>query len=429
VRGDGAARIEVKPLAADAHIAHRLAGILRATGWFEEIRVRVEQGVVFLDGQTRSAEHRGWAEQLAHSTRDVVAVVNSIEIQRSAVWDLSPAVEELRGLGEDVVRRAPVVLISALLLILTWYVAGRSVHVASSLFTRALDNKLLRDVAARAVAVPVFMLGLYVILTVSGLTGLAATVIGGTGLIGLIIGFAFRDIAENFLASVLISMQRPFATNDLIEVAGHKGFVQSVNPRSTLLMTLEGNHVQIPNATIYKATITNFTANPIARYDFVVGIGYEDSIAHAQTEAMRVLNEHPAVLKEPEPMVLVEGLGASTVSLRVYFWVDISRFSHLKVRSAVIRLTKRAFVVAGISMPDEAREVIFPQGVPVQMTSMDPEAPPPEPAHAPAHRAVSDEGASVANPAEGELTSEASAIKRQAHESRSPEGGANLLES
>jgi small-conductance mechanosensitive channel len=192
-------------------------------------------------------------------------------------------------------------------------------------------------------------------------------------------------------------------------------------------MTLEGNHVQIPNATIYKQTIVNFTANPLARYDFTVGIGYDDSIAQAQAVALQVLREHPAVLGDPEPLVLVESLGAATVILRIYFWVDIGRYSHLKVRSAVIRLTKRAFLQAGITMPDEAREVVFPRGVPVQMV------PAGEPAPAPAAAAPAveskDMAESVANTAEGELTSEAGEIRRQAREARMPEGGANLLES
>src|SRR5690606_37970753 len=135
-------------------------------------------------------------------------------------------------------------------------------------------------------------LGLYLVLKVSGLTRLAVTVLGGTGLMGLVLGFAFRDIAENFLASILISMQNPFASGDLIEVAGHTGFVQSVNTRSTLLITLEGNHVQIPNATIYKETITNFTAIPNARFDFLVGIGYDDSLTLAQSVALQVLLDH-----------------------------------------------------------------------------------------------------------------------------------------
>jgi small conductance mechanosensitive channel len=99
--------------------------------------------------------------------------------------------------------------------------------------------------------------------------------------------------------------------------------------------------------------------------DFVVGIGYDDSINDAQEIARKVLADHPAVLNDPEPSVLVDSLGKATVNLRVYFWLNGREHSWLKVRSSVIRLVKLAFQKHGISMPDEAREVVFPHGIPV----------------------------------------------------------------
>jgi small-conductance mechanosensitive channel len=297
-----------------------------------------------------------------------------------------------------------------------------------------MSNRLLRQVAARAVAIPVFLVGVYLVLRIAGLTQMAATVVGGTGLAGLVIGIAFRDIAENFLASLLISAQRPFAIDDLIEVEGWLGFVQSVTTRGTVLMMLDGNYVQIPNATIYKAAIKNLTANPRIRQDFTVGIGYDDSIAFAQETALKVLREHPAVLSEPESLVLVENLGAATVILRVYFWFDGREHSILKVRSSVIRLVKAAFIEAGISMPDEAREVVFPHDVPVRMVGGETDAgngaatrttvrtprgtdAGPRPAEEP-----------VSTAAEGDLASETEQIRQQAQASRNPEEGENLLE-
>jgi small conductance mechanosensitive channel len=191
------------------------------------------------------------------------------------------------------------------------------------------------------------------------------TVVGGTGLIGLVVGIAFREITENFLASIFLSMQRPFETGDLVEVSGETGYVQQLNMRTTILMTLDGNLVQIPNASVYKSNLRNFTTTSNRREDFVVGIGYDDAIDEAQEIARKVLADHPAVLNDPEPSVLVDSLGRSTVNLRVYFWLNGRTHSWLKVRSSVIRLVKRAFQKHGISMPDEAREVVFPQGVPV----------------------------------------------------------------
>ena len=202
------------------------------------------------------------------------------------------------------------------ILIVTWLIAKLASLLARHVFSRRVASPLLLTVVARAFSIPVFLLGVYFILQVAGLTRLALTVLGGTGLAGIIIGFAFRDIAENFLASLLLSVRNPFRGGDLVEVAGHTGIVQNLNTRSTILLTLDGSHVQIPNATVYKSTIENFSSNPTRRANFTVGIGYESSASKAQKLITEVLREHPAVLDAPEPLVLVEELGAATVNLR-----------------------------------------------------------------------------------------------------------------
>ncbi len=162
-------------------------------------------------------------------------------------------------------------------------------------------------------------------------------------------------------------MQRPFESGDLVEVSGVTGYVQQLNVRTTILITLDGNLVQIPNAAIYRSNLRNFTTNSNRREDFIVGIGYDVSINDAQEIARKVLADHPAVLNDPEPMVLADNLGRATINLRVYFWLNGREHSWLKVRSSVIRLVKLAFQEHEISMPDEAREVVFPQGVHVTM--------------------------------------------------------------
>jgi small-conductance mechanosensitive channel len=412
--------IRVGDVPTDAAIATRLERILNATEWFESIAVTVDNGVVFLGGIAAEGAQKEWAGNLARNTEGVVAVVNDLRVRDQSPWDLSPALRQIGELAAVLYRSLPLIIVALALFALSWLVASLALRAASRIFGARVQSNLLRDVLARAVAALVFVLGAYVVLRVSGLTGLAVTIIGGTGLLGLAIGFAFRDIAENFLASILISIQRPFAMGDLIEVDGHTGYVRRVNTRATVIMTRDGNHVQVPNAIIYKNTITNFTANPRAREDFTVGIGYDDSIPKAQSIALEVLRKHPAVLAEPEPLVLVEELGASTVNLRILFWLDIERYSHLKVRSAVVRLTKSAFDANGISMPDEAREVIFPKGVPVRRF---------EATAAPAPGRPGRPGADTreAHQAEGQLASEAPELEKQASEARLPEAGKNLL--
>jgi small-conductance mechanosensitive channel len=236
--------------------------------------------------------------------------------------------------------------------------------LARRLLARRIPSPLLLDVIARAVAIPVFLLGLYFVLLISDLTRLALTVLGGTGLVGLILGFAFRDIGENFLASLFLSVRSPFRTGDYISVDDTEGVVQNLNTRSTVLLTLDGKHVQIPNATVFKNKITNYSTNPHRRSQYAVGIANDASISQAQEVILAVLDEHAAVLPEPEPLVLVDELGKAGINLKVFYWFDSTVYSPIKIRSAILRLTRRALVESGIAIADASHEVTFPNGVP-----------------------------------------------------------------
>jgi small-conductance mechanosensitive channel len=417
-------RVEVTPDAHDEQIKGRLAAILEATGWFVEPRVRVKEGVAFLDGETHQERYRDWASALAQRTEGVVAVVNNITTPGAAFTDLSPALEGLEALWNGLARTIPFMIVGALLLVVAYFAGRGATWAARASVRRRNQPDLIRELTARAVGVLVFTLGLYLALRVAGLTRLAATVLGGTGILGLVLGIAFRDMAENLLASLLLTRQQPFSRGDLVEIAGTEGYVQRLTARATILVSLDGNHIQIPNATVYKSAIRNFTSNPTRRIDFVVGIGYDESIAHAQQVALAVLSEHPAVLTEPEPWVLAENLGSAVVNLRVYVWLDGTKHSWLKVRSSVIRLVKRAFQGAGISMPDEAREIVFPDGVPIRMVGRNANTPPPAPEK---NSPKPIEGGQVSTCGEARLESDSGAIQQLAQASRTPEEGRDLL--
>ena len=421
-----ATKVEVNPIARDEEIRTRLQSVLTATEWFSDLQVRVEHGVVFLNGRAGSEELKKWAGDLARNTRDVVAVANRMEVPEPSVWDFRPALSGLLALWRDFIRSLPFVAFGLLILALSSGAGVLATRGTRTLLRRRIPARLLLKVITRGAGVLMFRSGTYVILRMSGLTQLAFTVVGGTGLIGLAVGIAFRDITENFLASIFLSMQRPFETGDLVEVAGVTGYVQQLNIRTTILMTLDGNLVQIPNASVYKNNLRNFTTNSNRREDFVVGIGYDDSINEAQEIARKVLADHPAVLNEPEPWVLADSLGPATINLRVYFWLNGREHSWLKVRSSVIRLVKRAFQHHGISMPDEAREVVFPQGIPVivgQAADTHGAGPGPRP---PAASPPEDLDA-VSTKAEGGLSSEADVIEEQARQAQPLKDIENLL--
>ncbi|MBT8417541.1 MAG: mechanosensitive ion channel, partial [Silicimonas sp.] len=357
--------VAIEPVARDEQIDQRITEILNATGWFTETQVRVDDGIVFLDGTANSEDHRVWARDLAAKTQDVVAVVNRIAVEKTADWTFAPALGAVQSVAKRLVASLPLFVLALIVLPLAWWLSSLAANGLRRWLLGGLDSPFLRSVVARAMALPIFLIGLYVVLQVAGLTQIAFSLIGGAGVLGIIFGFAFRDIAENFLASLLLSIRQPFRSGDLIDVEGQLGSVHSMNTRSTVLISPEGNHIQIPNSTVFKSIITNFTAAPEGRDSVTVGVGYDAAINDAQEIIAGVLSRHEAILNDPPPMVLVEALGASTVNLRAYYWVNVRDYSLLKVKSSVLRLMKKALMDAGVSMPDDAREIIFPDGVPL----------------------------------------------------------------
>lgn len=436
-------KVDVEPVARDSQIEERLQNIFdeirNKTERFNRVEVSVEDGVVYLSGEASKEEYRTWAADLAKSTQDVVAVVNRLGVQSRSVWDLSPAFAELNQLWRNTIQMSPLLLFAIVAFGLTWFAAKATTWITGWLTQRQIENRLLRDVVAKAAAIPVVLMGLYIVLRVFDLTQLAMTVIGGTGLAGLIIGIAFRDIAENLLASILISVQNPFRSGDHIAVDGHTGIAQRVTTRGTVLMTFDGNLVQIPNATIYKSTIVNYSANPNRRVEFAIGIGYDDSASEAQKTIRDELQSHPAILNDPPPRVLLTQLGVSTVNLIVRFWVDADEHNWESVKSSVMRILKQSLQDAGISIPDESREIIFPNGVPIQMldqlvspvtttatVSTGGTAPHEKPNTIPLKPPQPRE--EVVSHGEGDLASKSAELERQAAGAWNPESGTNLLE-
>lgn len=422
---DTTKEIAVQPGARDTEIADRLTRILEASNWFPGLAVSVREGIVFLDGATETDERKDWARQLALRTEDVVAVVNRIKVQPEISWDLAPTWRELERLANRAQWFAPLFVVSLVILLITWFLARGVAFLARRAFSQRLPSMLLANIVARALTIPVFLIGIYLVLQLAGLTRLAVTVLGGTGLVGIVLGLAFREIAENALASILLSIRNPFRVDDWIQVGEHKGIVQNLNMRTTVLLTLDGNHVQIPNSLVFKSVVTNFSSNPGQRAEFGVGIGYSDSIVEAQDVIIAALRAHPAVLDDPEPAALVDELGPSTVNLRVQFWFDGRSYSIFKVRSSLMRQVKRALQDAGISMPDAAREVVFPDGVPIRRVDAE-TLPTTERPTVPAAASEEAESATI-SAGEGSLQSEEAELRRQASAADIPEARDNLL--
>lgn len=173
------AKVDVNPVARDEEIRQRLQRVLEATDWFIASEVRVEEGVVFLQGRVSSDELKQWAGDLARNTQDVVAVVNRMAVAEPSIWDLEPAWNGLMGLWRDFLRSVPLLFLGLLILGLAMGAGLLSARKSRSLLRHRIQARLLRNVIAGGVGVLVLLAGIYIVLRVSGLTQLALTVVGG----------------------------------------------------------------------------------------------------------------------------------------------------------------------------------------------------------------------------------------------------------
>jgi len=340
---------------------------------------------------------------------------------------------EFAAYWSDFLAAAPVAGIGLLIAIFLFYLAGPISSQLIKPVSYISSSLLIRKVLRRVISLLIILLGIYIFLRFAGLGEFAIAVLSGTGVVGLIIGFAFQDIAENFISSLLLSIQKPFKIDDVIEVQGHIGVVKQVTARATTLVDFDGNHIQIPNSTVYKNIIRNTSANPKTRGSFVIGIGYDSSIVKSQQLAMEVLSSTSAVLADPEPQVLVDILASSTINLKVYFWIDTHQHSLLKVKSLLMRTVLRKLEHAGISMPDDAREIVFPDGILIKQDN--PQNITAEQTAATAQRLQEQEKLEqetnrkldTAHHQQEDLSSETDNIREQAKQARDPEQGENIL--
>ena len=344
-----------------------LISLIEQSGWFPSIKVSVVDGMVIIEGIANSKEQLEWLVNSAERLPTVLAVINKVELSATAFTDLSPAISELRRIADAAKRALPNILL-ALVLFFSFFAFNHFLNrIIKKLWERSISNPFLLATVSKLTLLPIWLLFFYLILRTAGLSSLATTIIGGTGMLGLILGLAFRGIAENYLAGLLLAMRSPFTKGDLIEIGENLGYVQNLSMRGTTIIDLDGNLILIPNSTVIQSVVQNRTANPLTRVSFNIGIGYADSISKAQQLILSALPDVRGVLTDPEPSVLVENFGAASVNLRVLFWFNIKEINQLRVRSRAMIHIKDILLANGITIPDEAREVVFADTLKIQM--------------------------------------------------------------
>ncbi len=362
-------------VAPDSAIETRLRAVMDNIEAFKKVKIDVNDGVVRLSGKTARMEASERAAAMVSRFEGVVYVDNQISVETDVESRVKPALSRVREYLTRAMHNLPTIAVALAVVVISWLFA-RVVTRWELLFQRLGWNRLLQNLIRQFIRKGIFLLGILLALDILDITTLVGAVLGTAGVVGLVIGFAFKDIVENYLAGLLLSIRRPFDLYDLVRIESHEGRVTRLTSSELFLMTLDGNHVRIPNAAVFKSIIYNYSINPRRRFDFGVGVGVNEDLIEVQPLGCTALREMAGVMDEPAPFMTIEDLGDFSVLVRFFGWVDQRSADFAKVRGEAIRRVKLALEKAGVEMPEPAQTIRFQRVGPGPSAASDSDAPP-----------------------------------------------------
>lgn len=220
---------------------------------------------------------------------------------------------------------------------------------------RALKNKTSKDsmeVVVKIVSYLILLIGLIWALSIIGLK-LSGLLVAG-GIISIIIGFASQSIVGNLVSGIFLMIERPIRIGNTVNIDDITGIVEDIRIISTTIRTFDGYQVRIPNEKVFTANISNYVSNVARRFEYDVGIRYDDDADKAIAIIKELINNEPFALKNPEPLVWVNKLGDNAVNVNVKIWAPVSEWWALK--TSMLWRIKKTLELQGI-------EIAFPQRI------------------------------------------------------------------
>lgn len=252
----------------------------------------------------------------------------------------------------QILPRIGIALVAVIISVMVGRLIGRGVEQV----VRRSDLPNTHGSFFRKVVVWVFVFfGLLVSLNLLGLRTLAAGLMTGGGVTAVVLGFAFREIGENFLAGFFLAFSRPFKVGDLIESNGLRGTVQSIELRYTHVRSADGRDIFIPSSQLFKEALVNFTRDGLRRFSFTVGIDYADDPQRAVELLRPAVGQCGGVLGQPQSGVIVSGLLDAWVQLEVFYWINTFDSAHSigSVQTGVLGAVRSTLRDAGYTLSND----------------------------------------------------------------------------
>lgn len=262
-------------------------------------------------------------------------------------------INEVNVFWKEFIHILPKAIIAFVIFILFLFLSGKVSNLVKNRLVFRTKDPLLSGFISKITKWIVSIIGFVICMEILGFATLAGGIVTGAGLSAVILGFAFKNIGENFLSGLLLAFNRPFNTGDLIQVEGYTGKITSMDFRTTNIETFDGQNVFIPNSIIINNPLVNYTYESKRRIDFTIQVDYTNDLDKAKKIILNSIKKVKDVLDEPKPMVIVDELTTS-MSIKSFFWIDtkISESSLPEIKSNVIELSRNELNDEGIFITD-----------------------------------------------------------------------------
>ncbi|WP_368186515.1 mechanosensitive ion channel family protein [Aestuariibius sp. HNIBRBA575] len=351
----------------DADIAVRLREILEEMANYPDVTVAVSEGIVTFRGTATTQADADALSELAARIEGVVTVRNDVTETSDIVERLNPAIERFKERAAQFLNFLPIAVIAALVFgLIVWI--GFRIARAHQPWERLAPNAFIADLYRHILRIAFVIVGVVLALDIMNATALLSTILGAAGIIGLAIGFAVRDTVENFIASVMLSIRQPFAPNDTIEINGDEGKVIRLTSRATILLSFDGNHIRIPNATVFKSRIVNYSRNPERRFKLTLCVDSSADLAEMRNLAIKTVQELPFTLEHPASNAWLGDITDGGTQITIVGWIDQRETSLVRARGEALRFVKHAIEAAGVEIPDTTYRIVMNHPDSVELT-------------------------------------------------------------
>jgi len=260
--------------------------------------------------------------------------------------------ETLQGWIEEGLRHFPNAVVALLVVIIFWILASGLRRAFEKVFRSTFDSDVILRLTSTIIKISVICLGLFIALGILGLQKAALSMLAGAGIIGIALGFAFQDTAENLIAGIVMGIRKPFRKGDLIETHDRMGFVEKLNLRNTILENFDGQQVIIPNKEVFQNTLINYQVTGKRRIEFEVGVAYDTDLEKAISVGKEAIESELDFIVDNEAEILAYEFADSSIILKVRYWVEIpGDVGYFTARHRGVIVIKKAFAEEDIVIP------------------------------------------------------------------------------